>query len=229
MIILPNGDTLQHVLRVRSLVKKLVEKMVPYVQKDSVVLPVVSIDSINYHLNNDSVYMQVETYRWYADGYRYPIFETVESITYKNQKTFKHFNTAFLYSPNKHSYLDRDSINAARLDNLQKVDEELMSNNTSAIKDHSSENNFDRDLISYNVYIDKENNNISIEYNLKKQAEVKMSLYDMQGRLLASYPKTSHPEGFYQEAITLGVYTLGEYLLQIIVNDIVYGEKIIKQ
>jgi len=228
MIILPNGDTLQHVLRVRSL-KTIAEKMLPYVQKDSVIQPVVNIDSIHYHLNNDSVYMQVETYRWYADGYRYPIFETVESITYKNQKPFKHFNTAFFYSPDKHSYLDTDPKNLVRLDDIEKTDKETRNNSSSGNNNNSSGNNPNKEPINYNVYIENGSNSISIEYNLNQRADVTISLYDMQGRLLVNYPKTNYPEGFYQEAIALDGFQLGEYLLRIVVNDKVYGEKIAKQ
>lgn len=226
VIILPNGDTLQHVLRVRSL-KKIAEKMTPYVQKDSVILSVANIDSINYHLNNDSVYMQVEAYRWYADGYRYPIFETVESITYKNQKPFKHFNTAFFYSPDKHSYLNDDSKNLARLEDVEK--QSKSSNNPSSGKGNTSGNNHGKELINYNAYIEKGGKSISLEYNLNQQADVTISLYDVQGRLLINYPKTKQPEGLYQEAIALDGFQLGEYLLRIAVNDNVYGEKIAKQ
>jgi len=227
MIILPNGDTLQHVLRVRSL-KKIAEKMIPFVQKDSIIQPVVNIDSINYHLNNDSVYMQVETYRWYADGYRYPVFETVESITFKNQKPLKHFNTAFFYSPDKHSYLNDDPDNLAKLDEIEKENKKSK-NSSGGSNSNSSGNNSNKELINYNVHIDKESNRISIEYDLTQQADVIISLYDMQGRLLVNYPKTNHPEGFYQEAIALDGFQLGEYLLRIVVNDKVYGEKILKQ
>ena len=227
MIILPNGDTLQHVLRVRSL-KKIAEKMIPFVQKDSIIQPVVNIDSINYHLNNDSVYMQVETYRWYADGYRYPVFETVESITFKNQTPFKHFNTAFFYSPDKHSYLNDDPDNLAKLDEIEKENKKSK-NSSGGSNSNSSGNNPNKELISYNIHIDKESNRISIEYDLTQQADVTISLYDMQGRLLVNYPKTNHPEGFYQEAIALDGFQLGEYLLRIVVNDKVYGEKIAKE
>lgn len=227
MIILPNGDTLQHVLRVRSL-KKIAEKMIPYLQKDSVIQPVVNIDSINYHLKNDSVYMQVETYKWYAEGYRYPIFETVENVTYKNQKPLKHFNTAFLYSLDKHSYLNNDPKNLARLDEIEKADKKTRNNSFPDNNNNLSGNNPNKELINYNVYIENGSNSISIEYNLNQSADVTISLYDMQGRLLINYPKTNHPEGFYQEAIALDGFQLGEYLLRILVNDKVYGEKIAK-
>jgi len=43
---------------------------------------------------------------------------------------------------------------------------------------------------------------------------------------LVSYPKTTQPSGFYQEAIALDGFQLGEYLLRIVVNDTVYGEKL---
>lgn len=227
MIILPGGDTLQHVLRVRSL-KKIAEKMIPYVQKDSVILSAINIDSINYHLNNDSVYMQVETYRWYADGYRYPIFETVESITYKDQKTFKHFNTAFLYSPDEHSYLNDDLKNLVKLEEREKAGKETHENSSGNNNGNSLGNNPNKEPINYNAYIENGSNQISVEYNLSQTADVTISLYDMQGRLLVNYPKTTHSSGFYQKAIFLDDFQLGEYLLRIVVNDKVYGEKIVK-
>nr|WP_320036898.1 T9SS type A sorting domain-containing protein [uncultured Bacteroides sp.] len=95
--------------------------------------------------------------------------------------------------------------------------------------DNSSGNNPNKEVINYNVYIEKGSNSISIEYNLNQQADVAISLYDMQGRLLVNYPKTKQSEGFYQEAIALDGFQLGEYLLRIVVNDKVYGEKIAKQ
>lgn len=227
MIMLPNGDTLQHVLRVRS-VKKIADKMVPYVQKDSIVLPIIHTDSINYHLNNDSVWMQLEIYRWYADGYRYPIFETVESTTYKANKPFNHFNTAFFYSPGKHGYLNDDPENRAKLDEQEKADLQAREN-ASGNNGYSSGNDPNKELINYNAYIERGSNQLSLEYNLNESAVVTISLYDMQGRLLVNYPKTLHPSGFYQEAISLDGFQLGEYLLRIVVNDKVYGEKIVKQ
>ena len=228
MIILPNGDTIQNVLRVRSL-KKIAEKMTPYVSKDSVSCLAVNADSINSHLNNDSVYMQVETYRWYADCYRYPIFETVESITYKGLNPYKHFNTAFFYSPEEHSYLNDDPNNLTKLEEQEKAKRkalEKLSKNNSAL----SGNNINRnEAFKYNAYIENGSNRISLEYNLNQPAEVMITLYDMQGRLLVNYPKTSQSSGYYQEAIALDGFQLGEYLLRIVVNDKVYGEKIAKQ
>lgn len=228
MIILPGGDTLQHVLRVRSL-KKIAEKVVLHVQKDSVGYPTISLDSIDYHLNNDSVYMQVETYRWYADGYRYPIFETVESVTFKDNKPLKHFSTAFLYTPEKHSYLNDDPKNLARLEEIEKADKNSHDKPSGGNNSYPNGNNPDNVPIYYNAYITNGGNKIFIEYNLTQTAEVTIALYDMQGRLLVSYPKTTHPSGFYQEAISLDSFQLGGYLLRIVVNDHVYGEKIMKQ
>lgn len=227
MIILPSGDTLQHVLRVRSL-KKIAEKMVPSLQKDSVIAPVIHTDSIDYHLNNDSVWMQVETYRWYADGYRYPIFETMESLTFKDNKPLKHFNTAFMYSPDKHGYLNDDPENLAKLDEQDKADKEAREKSSGNNK-YSPGRNPDKEPINYNAYIENGSNQLSVEYNLNQSADVTIALYDMQGRLLVRYPKTTRSSGLYQESISLEGFQLGEYLLRIVVNDIVYGEKIAKQ
>lgn len=230
MLILPNGDTLQHVVRIRSL-KKIAEKVVPHVEEDTVFHPEIASDSIDFRLNRDSVTMQVETYRWYADGYRYPIFETVESITYRNMQPHKHFSTAFIYSPEKHGYLDDDDKNLARLEELDKADKEAREKSSGKggnSNKNSNGGNPEKEIIKYNAFIENGSNRISVEYNLNQPAEVAISLFDMQGRLLVSYPRTSKPSGFYMEAIALDGFQLGEYLLRIAVNDEVFGVKIVK-
>ena len=54
----------------------------------------------------------MEIWRWYASGYRYPIFETIKSTTYKVETPYEHFTTSFAYMPSEQYYdLPHDAEN----------------------------------------------------------------------------------------------------------------------
>ena len=54
----------------------------------------------------------MEIWRWYASGYRYPIFETIKSTTYKVGTPYEHFTTSFAYMPSEQYYdLPHDAEN----------------------------------------------------------------------------------------------------------------------
>lgn len=81
MLILPSGDTLHHVMRVHTV--KLISENTRLVSEPDTVTgkgmfwDYFSSAAIQRHLDTDSVTLMVDTYKWYAAGYRYPIFETV--------------------------------------------------------------------------------------------------------------------------------------------------------
>ena len=124
MMILPGGDTLRNVLRVKT-VKKIASSTKPlFFQEEDTPETWVSNDSIDYRLSTDSVVMEVATYRWYVEGYRYPVFETVRSISHKRRQEREIFNTAFFYPPQDHCYLETDPENQriAELQNKNRKD-----------------------------------------------------------------------------------------------------------
>ena len=54
----------------------------------------------------------MEIWRWYASGYRYPIFETIKSTTYKVETPYEHFTTSFAYMTSEQYYdLPHDAEN----------------------------------------------------------------------------------------------------------------------
>ena len=108
-MLLPSGDTLSHVLRVKT-TQFISEK--DLTTKDSLALP--------------KERMQ-ETYRWYSPGYRYPIFETIINKNPKDNSTI--FSTAFFFPPTEHYYLEEDEENLALLESLRLNGNVLVDNN----------------------------------------------------------------------------------------------------
>lgn len=87
-LLLPSGDTLNPVLRVKS------------------------VYTIGKTLDEPT--NRMETNRWYTKGYRYPVFETIRNVSTTDDTEV--FSTAFYYPLQEHLYLDTDLENLALLE-----------------------------------------------------------------------------------------------------------------
>lgn len=224
-LILPGGDTLQNVLRVHTQ-KKMTEQTKPIVgniifQKDTFPFAV-KRDSIEWHLSKDSTYLQLDIWRWYADGYRYPIFESIESSVYRLGKKHQYFTTSFYYPPYEQYYgLNFDSENVQKQELKNEEKQILNTISLQGWRNTYKEGNF---LCSYSL--DKENN-LDIYYSLQTESEVQIILYDIVGRQLAIPVKALLSAGNYHCSLSLNNYSCGEYLLMIMSGNRKYTEKIL--
>ncbi|RHL05065.1 MULTISPECIES: T9SS type A sorting domain-containing protein [Bacteroides] len=226
MLILPEGDTLRKVLRIcthRQIHQKMTRKEeIP----DSLGHTpfILDRDSIEYLLAGDSIHLETETWRWYADGYRYPVFETVKSTAYKFGKAYEHFTTSFVYLPDEQYYdLPYDTDNQERRDLIadEQHDREWKDTdkNTGDIRSDQ--------VIDYSYGIGSDDN-LYITYELKQPGEVFLTLFDLQGRQLTTIQRSNQSTGNYRETISMNGYPKGEYILRITVGKKVYAEKIIR-
>lgn len=226
-ILLPGGDTLRHVMRVH-LHKSLLEYTLPGYRPEELndsLCPVMSSDSIDYHLSNDSVVWRIDTWKWYAEGYRYPVFETVQGNIYINKEIRKSFASSFYYPPNEQYYaLEQDNENQSKRDCLE-------NKYTNRYNDRilpRSANGYEDEVISYRYSIDSLGN-LEIVYISTETTDLLFTLFDLQGRQLSSTRRQSAGGQSGRESISLQTAPRGEYLLQIICNGKLYGEKILKQ
>ena len=225
MLVLPGGDTLRHVLRVHHR-KCMVESMEPFTPGSSLradTVPfVLDRDSIDWYLANDSSSLQVDTWRWYADGYRYPIFESVSGSVCCLGKASPYFATSFYYPPHEQCYaLGEDSENRQKREDLSEKE-------YSAFNDGSEGRDYSDDRVSYSIRIDSQGE-LRIDYLLNEPAEVLVGLYDLQGRQLCPVRQQQSPVGNYTETFSLSDFPDGEYLLRLVVGGKTYGEKVLKR
>ena len=214
-MILPDGDTLRNVLRIYT-IKKVVEKtkFVSEKSKNDTIPFVLCHDSIDFHLANDSDCLEISTWRWYADGYRYPVFETIKSMAYRSGKCYEHFTTSFYYPPYGQSYdLNDDLENQLR---RERVDEEGINRLWGTVERGKGRRDEDEHVI-YSFYMD-ETGNLQLNYFLEEDAKVEVMLYDFQGRQLLRSNIGLLQKGSYQDRLSFNIYPSGEYLLQILVN-----------
>lgn len=231
LMILPGGDTLHHVLRVHTC-KLVFERMGPrsahaVASLDTINGPAYYRDSVDRYLANDSSYFQIDTWRWYAEGYRYPVFESINSAICKFGKKSTHFSTSFYYPPKEQYYgLDGDP------ENQEKRDRRETDNRSEAfLTENPGEKNngykYEDEFIRYVCHSDGQE--VSLNYTLKANSDVSMELYDIQGRRHSAVQKACQRAGSYREQLPLGKLPAGEYLLRIAVGDKIYGEKILKR
>ena len=228
MLVLPGGDTLRHVLRVHHR-KCMVESMEPFTPGSSLradTLPLIlNRDSIDWYLANDSSSLQVDTWRWYADGYRYPIFESVSGSICCLGKASPYFATSFYYPPHEQYYaLDEDSDNRERRDGF--VEKEYSVSNGNG--EDGDGRGYSDERISYGISIDTRGE-LKIDYLLNESADVLIGLYDLQGRQLSDVRRQESPAGRYTETLSLVDFPDGEYLLRLVVGGKTYGEKVLKR
>lgn len=230
MLILPDGDTLRHVMRIHT-VKLISERIQPTHKQDTLQVDssyVKSLPSadIQLRLDRDSFVLFVDTYKWYAVGYRYPIFETVTTGNLRDKGNTTYFSTAFYYPPTNHDYLASDEENNKLREKL--AQEDLKNRGNGKHKD--SHNPMQDDLnFRYNFYPNPVNTSLTFEYYISKDAEVSYDLYNLSGSLVYSTKSETQQRGAHEQTIDMSQLAEGTYILRIRVNQTNYSEKIIKK
>lgn len=202
VMILPSGDTLKNVMRVKT-VQTIKE----------------TIFDVNNHVNT-ILDMNVENYKWFSKGYRYPIFETIKTIP--QDSTANEFSTAFFFPPQEHLYLDTDPDNLAVLDSLWDIDHKIQ-DVTDPTQEQPNAN------LSYNFYPNPVESLLTVEYYLEKPSSVTISLYNLEGRLIKTVVKPISSSGVYSEQIDCSSLAKGTYIISIGTGYKVYSDKVIKK
>ena len=221
MMILPGGDTLKNVIRMHTR-KRIAEETKPlrqpvplWMQEEDIenLERVPSTDSINYRLANDTVLLEVETYRWYAAGYRYPVFETVKSITKKRGKEREIYNTAFFYPPQAHYYLEDDEEN-------QKIIE---------TQNHGKKDNPLTEG-KYNVFPNPVSTTLEVEIFIPVGAKIKIQVRSVANKsVYINENKGKFAAGSHRFQFNVSKLPQGFYIVNIWADNYLFTETILKQ
>ena len=221
-LLLPDGDSLKNVLRIRSTAhigQQMSAFTSIYANGDT---SRYSIDSLLYRLQNNKVTWEVTTYKWYAPGYRYPLFETVQNKIIDSSGSRSHFNRSY-YSPSvNQNYLSEDVSNQEIRTNLILQEERLRSKHASdKRKGIGNENQ------TYNYSIGA-NQMLHVNYLLVETSTVEFYLYSPNGAILWHKHLADLSSGTYTADHDLSPLIPGTYLLTILINGEPHTEKIQK-
>jgi len=199
-MLLPSGDTLDLVLRVKILQ---------------------TIFDIPKEAGNAG--KQLETYRWYSKGYRYPVFETIRNLNLADSSVI--FSTAFFFPPQDHLYLETDSANLALLEQLWDLDK-LNIDDTNSQQPESVTLS---DIMTCKIYPNPVNSILNLEYELKQDAKVSFRLFTLQGIPMKTISPKKKTKGVYRETIDCSALPAKDYVLRITADNLFVNELIVKK
>ena len=215
-MLLPSGDVLRDVIRVhthRTVGGKEIaagDGQDIRALKDNILS--CAADSIEHFLSADTAQTVVDTYRWFAAGYRYPILRTVR-VSDIDGNTLS--LAAYYFSPERQSELS-DSDNE-RIRRQQQDD----SGETDANGKESGKTDCP---IDYSVNVS--GHSITIDYSLRAAANVRALLCDVRGMVYKSHTAANPAGSDYSLTLDCTGLRAGEYVLYLNVNGVVSSGKV---
>ena len=217
-LVLPEGDTLRHVLRLHT--ERHVGIRLAPIDTMKCKIPIFTVDSIVRNMAADSVKMREDIYRWYADGYRYPVLEA--SVLSRNGKQL----TADVYfcSPDVQRTLAYDEENEAVRERLAKEDAAARARSLDDDNSRRSKN-CGNEGFAYNLSLDDGSNLVTIHYDIDHNTKMTALVANTLGYV---YRRVDHhcDSGNGQATIDCKGLRKGQYIIYINVDGNQYAEKI---
>lgn len=191
-LVLSDNDTLNNVLEIRTLTTTAMAM--------DVSCPVFDATNLKQEIE--------EKYEWYCQGFRYPVYTSVQRTSYSNLKPVGSTQLAFRLLPGDFTNLKDNFDDSIRIDRT--------------VKDSQKETS--EEIFHYNIILN--NNGININYTIDKDAMVLVLLADCRGIL---YKNSKYSiRGGDAGNISMGTLGLrpGQYILYINVNGRIYSRTI---
>ena len=209
-LILPNGGTLYGVIRLHTIR----QIGTVYADKDTLrgIVPKFTTDSIVRHMAKDTLKMREDIYRWYAEGYRYPVLEA--KITSIKDKPIEQM--LFYCIPEEQELLASNEVNKAVRDAVARSGEATQKEGEMA--QARSENMF-----AYEI--SQNDNSITIYYQAEGNLRIIALLASNQGYV---YQRQERKGAIGSDQISLSTNGLhkGQYVVYLNVNGQPYAEKV---
>ncbi len=163
----------------------------------------------------DSIEMTLDTYAWYAEGIRYPVFETVKTNLIKKarkqgelDKDTSVFTTSFYYPPEL-------QISQVQTDPLPE-NQELLQGADSVFTEATMQPN---PVVS----------NLYINYKLTRPATIWFSVHNNAGIPVRQTSPQAKPAGYNYTTINLNNIITGTYTVYVHVDDMVLQKVVVKK
>lgn len=205
-MVLPSGDTLCNVIRTHS-IQLACEQYYRGKRHDG-------------QVPTDSTTVVVDTYRWYAMGFRYPILETIATHLPTPAAGNPLYSVAYYYAPERQYYSDGDTeneqIRMATDNGLRQMGNdaparELSPKDMHAVRFHQAPGQRD---------------GVSAAYTLREVARVSCHVYTSNGAEVARSTTAAKPAGTYTENISLESLPPGVYTICLRIGEEAYTKKV---
>ena len=175
------------------------------------------MDSIR-KTETDTINLRIESYKWYAPGYRYPLFETMINRSHSVNDTTEipDIATSFYYPLSQRSNIVNDEANKSILDSIQNGN----MNETQTTKDTL--------LFEYNYYPNPVKSVLTFELLLDYPSTVSFRVFDLSGHLEFIENKGMLSDRLQYFRFSLSNLGIGEHVLHIMVNGQIAKATIMK-
>jgi hypothetical protein len=209
-IVLPGCDTLRNVIRLHT--ERYVGAVTAPIDTMEKKIPSFTVDSIVKHLASDTAKVREDIYRWYAEGYRYPVLEA-KTVRYSGKTLTEEM---FYCPPEIQEQLVLDEENKqvrARLD--------AGGGSVNGLADDGTGRNGGTGSFRYHTTQDEDGRTMTISYSSEQPVKVTALLANSQGYV---YRRMSQFDG---SDITLNYSGLhaGQYILYINADGEQFAEK----
>ncbi len=206
-LVLPGGDTLRNVIRLHT--ERWVGAVAAPIDTMKCKIPAFTVDSIITHLAPDTAKVREDVYRWYADGYRYPILES-KTVSYLGKTLSEEM---YYCPPEMQELLAFDEENKKTRARLEK---ENSNGNGGSGKGNNSPEGF-----KYHISQDEGSGTVTVSYSSDADIRVDALLASSQGYV---YRRASQSDG---SEITLSYRGLprGQYIIHITAGKEKFAEK----
>ena len=217
-LVLPQGDTLRNVIRLHT--ERYVGTITVPIDTMLSRIPAFTVDSIVQHLAPDTAKVREDEYRWYAEGYRYPILEA-KTLSYCDSMLTAEM---YYYPPEMQRTLAYDEENEAVRERL--VKEDAAARARSLDDDYSRRSkNCGNEGFAYNLSLNDGSNLVTIHYDIDHNTKMTALVANTLGYV---YRRVDHhcDSGNGQATIDCNGLRKGQYILYINVDGEQYAEKV---
>jgi len=214
-LVLPQGDTLRNVIRLHT--ERYVGTITVPIDTMLSRIPAFTVDSIVRHLAPDTAKVREDEYRWYAEGYRYPILEA-KTLSYCDSML-----TAEMYycPPEMQRTLAYDEENEAIRARL--ADEEQARLWGSGSEDPA--NSRGNGGFTYDLSQDDSSGRVNINYSADHDVNIVALVANSQGYVYKRAEQDC-PAGNGQIPLDCTGLRKGQYIIYINVDGEKYAEKV---
>lgn len=223
-LILPTNDSLENVVKVQ-LTKTTGQHYLSDIESSKALqflvdsISVYNNDSIRHHLATDSCLVVSTTNRWYAKGYRYPIYETIESHTKGNKGGFK---AAYYCSPQSQKSSSEDEDDSGK---VRKVGYKASPNPNKDIRKNMYKHIFsDGTFMDYSLETTSDGQ-VNVDIFCSSNTKVSCGIYTLDGIVIGHKDYEGNNKETHHFSQSLSSYPQGIYVLSISVNGQQFSEK----
>ena len=218
-LILPDNDTLQSVIRLH-IQKKEYSRYSPVNRFTDIDRPLEDKE-----IKKDDELIVTDTYQWYKEGYRYPVFETIDCNRIENEEKTPLRQESYIYYPADQRFYINDQLNEKLLADKEKQKKNEKQNSKKENKRGALSDAFE---ISLNCYPNPVKDELHIELTSDSEQKAKIILYSIDGKEMQRI-ETDNENVIFETTIDMSNYEKGNYLLRVISGKKQVTEKIVKQ